>query len=373
MQWNGVLRKIITLKFSNWLSLTALITAIFLLWSLRDVVILIFAGVIIAMALCTLTGQVNKLLAIPRQICLLISLISIILLFSMSMIIVVPQFTEEFQQLIIQLPSAAKALWDITTIAIERISRIFYGVNYSFVLSDIFVFKEFDPLPDGVVLANGITDSLKRLLDIAGNLGAGVIQTIFVLSISLMISVQPESYREIVIKLMPSFYRRRSRKILLECGEALSNWMTGVIISSTFVALLAGISLYLLGIKLVVANALIAGVLNIIPNIGPTVSIIFPISVALVDAPWKSFAILFCYIIIQNLESYLITPSVMHYKVRLLPAITLTAQFIFTIIFGPLGLLLSLPLAVVIQVLVKEVLIHDILDKKSFLNQVNTA
>ena len=91
-------------------------------------------------------------------------------------------------------------------------------------------------------------------------------------------------------------------EILIECGEALSNWMTGVIISSTFVALLAGISLYLLGIKLVIANALIAGILNIIPNIGPTLSTIFPISVALIDAPWKSIAILLCYITIQNIS-----------------------------------------------------------------------
>ena len=86
----------------------------------------------------------------------------------------------------------------------------------------------------GVVLANGITDSLRRVLDFAGNLGLGLIQTIFVLSISLMISVHPEAYREILIKLTPSHYRRRAMEILLECGEALSNWMTGVIISSTF-------------------------------------------------------------------------------------------------------------------------------------------
>ena len=87
-------------------------------------------------------------------------------------------------------------------------------------------------------------------------------------------------------------------------------------------------------------------------------------SVALLDAPWKALAVLGLYIVIQNIESYLITPSVMHYQVRLLPAITLTAQFIFTIIFGPIGLLLSLPLAVVIQVLVKEVLVNDILDRQ---------
>ena len=52
----------------------------------------------------------------------------------------------------------------------------------------------------------------------------------------------------------------------------------------------------------------------------------------------------------------------MHHQVKLLPGLTLMAQFIFTLLFGPLGLLMALPLAVVIQVLVREILIHDVLD-----------
>jgi predicted PurR-regulated permease PerM len=66
------------------------------------------------------------------------------------------------------------------------------------------------------------------------------------------------------------------------------------------------------------------------------------------------------------MESYVITPSVMHHQVKLLPGLTLAAQFVFTLIFGPLGLLLALllalPLAVVFQVVIREVLIHDVLD-----------
>ncbi len=340
-----------------------LVIAILLIWSLKEIIILIFAGLILAMALCTLTGKINNFLHIPRQFCLTIALASVFLLLSIFMIIVIPQFTKELQQLIIQLPSSANALWEIISVGIEKIISLFFGEDSNLINNGL-VFKEFNPLPDGVILANGISDSIKRLLNIAGNLGIGIIQIIFVLSISLMVSVQPEAYREAFIKLIPSFYRRRSRLILLECGEALSNWMTGVIISSTFVALLAGLTLYFIGIKLVIANALIAGVLNIIPNIGPTLSIIFPISVALLDAPWKTIVILLSYITIQNIESYIITPSVMHHQVKLLPGITLTAQFIFTIIFGPIGLLVSLPLAVVIQVIVKEAVVHDFLDKQ---------
>ena len=162
--------------------------------------------------------------------------------------------------------------------------------------------------------------------------------------------------------LAPSFYRRRLRQVLIQCGEALSGWMGGVLISSLCVGLLAAIGLTLLGVKLVAANAVLAGLLNIIPNVGPTLSTIFPMSVALLDSPWKSLAVLVLYVIVQNLESYVITPSVMHHQLQLLPGLTLTAQLLFTVLFGPLGLLLALPLAVCLQVVLREIVIRDILD-----------
>ena len=95
-------------------------------------------------------------------------------------------------------------------------------------------------------------------------------------------------------------------------------------------------------------------VLNIIPNIGPVLSAIFPISIAFIDSLWKPFLVLIFYIIIQNIESYIIMPSIMKKRTNLLPGLTLISQFGFTFIFGPLGLILSLPLAVVFQVIIKE-------------------
>jgi predicted PurR-regulated permease PerM len=183
-----------------------------------------------------------------------------------------------------------------------------------------------------------------------------------VIAVALMITAQPQAYREVVVLLVPSFYRRRFRTVLLQCGEALSAWMGGVLISSLCVGVLAAIGLSLLGVKLVAANALLAGLLNVIPNVGPTLSTVFPMSVALLDSPWKSLAVLLLYVAVQNLESYVITPSVMHHQLRLLPGLTLSAQLLFTVVFGPLGLLMALPLAVCLQVLVREILIRDVLD-----------
>jgi predicted PurR-regulated permease PerM len=134
----------------------------------------------------------------------------------------------------------------------------------------------------------------------------------------------------------------------------------GVIASLTFVGLL------ILRIKLPLAQAALAGILTFIPNIGPALSVVPPMAIALLDTPWKVIAVLILYILIQQVETNLLTPLVMAQQVSLLPAITLLAQVFFATFFGFLGLLLALPLTVVGQVWLKEVLVKDILDKWDF-------
>ena len=357
------------MKSTTLLTFLALIISTLILWSLKEILILFFASIIIAMALCTITGKICVLFNIPRWASLGITLISIILISSISLVIIIPQFTSEFQELINQIPSAAVKLWELSINTFFDFVEIIYKDNVPSLADRSLLTNKISILPDGNTLANGVTDSITKLLSLASNVGIGILQLFFTIAVGLMITLQPNSYREVAILLVPSFYRRRARIILLKCGNTLSSWMTGVVLSSICVAVLASIGLYLLGIKLVIANALIAGVLNIIPNVGPTISTIFPLSVALLDAPWKSLAVLGLYIVIQNIESYIITPSIMQKQVKLLPGLTITAQFIFTILFGALGLLLAIPMAVVIQVFVKEVIIHDILEQNYFSSQ----
>ena len=357
------------MKPTTLFSIIALIISILILWNLKEILILFFASIIIAMAICTLTGKIQDFFHLPRWASLGLTLISIVLISSISIVIIIPQFSSEFQELINQIPSAISKLWDLAINSFFDFTEIIYKDNIPNLADRSLSTNKLSIIPDGVTLANGVTDSIKKLISLAGNVGIGIIQLIFIISVSLMITLQPNAYREVAILLVPSFYRRRARTILLICGNSLSNWMSGVLLSSICVAILVSIGLYLLGIKLVIANAVIAGVLNIIPNVGPTISTIFPLSVALLDTPWKSLAVLGLYILIQNIESYIITPSIMQKQVKLLPGLTITAQFIFTIIFGPLGLLLAIPMAVVIQVFVKEIVIHDILEAKYFTNE----
>ncbi len=348
------------MKFGQWLGLIAVVAALLLLWSLREAMVMIFAAVVLAMALCTLVGVVRERLGCRRPLALVLSLLGVLLVGMVVATAVIPPFIEQFSELLQKLPRAATVLLELLDQAMEGVAKMLYGSSDGGLA---WLKKEISAGADGSGgIVSGLGGGAVRLLGITGRFGTGLLQTLFVVAVALMIAAQPIAYREVVLLLSPSFYRRRLRQVLIQCGEALSGWMGGVLISSLCVAVLAAIGLTLLGVKLVAANAVLAGLLNIIPNVGPTLSTVFPMSVALLDSPWKSLAVLALYVIVQNLESYVITPSVMHHQLQLLPGLTLTAQLVFTVLFGPLGLLLALPLAVCLQVVLREVVIHDILD-----------
>jgi predicted PurR-regulated permease PerM len=178
-----------------------------------------------------------------------------------------------------------------------------------------------------------------------------------------MLLADPVPYRDGFIRLFPSFYRRRIDEILHLCDDALQGWLVGILFNMVVITVLSLIGLSILRVPLALAQAMLAGLLTFIPNIGPGLSVIPPIAIALLDAPWKSLAVLVVYFAIQQIESNFLTPVVMAQQVSLLPAITLLSQVFFATFFGFLGLFLSLPLTVVVQVWIKEVLIKDILDK----------
>jgi len=344
------------LRFGQWLGLLALLAGLVLAWSLRETLLHLFAAVVLAMALCTLVGWLRQRLGCGRPVALLLSLALLLLVLVVVATAVIPPFVGQFAELLLKLPAAATALLELLRGAMARASQMLYGTGQA----------DLGWLRDGL-LARGsdavnLSGGALQLLGLAGGLGTGLLQLVFVVAVALMVAAQPLAYREVLVLLAPSFYRRRFRAVLLQCGEALSAWMVGVLISSLCVGVLAAIGLSLLGVKLVAANALLAGLLNVIPNVGPTLSTVFPMSVALLDSPWKSVAVLLLYIGVQNLESYVITPSVMHHQLKLLPGLTLMAQLLFTVVFGPLGLLMALPLAVCLQVLVREILIRDVLE-----------
>ena len=320
--------------------------------------LLIICSLVISNVVSNLCNQIQTILKLPRFVSLLIVLVGISFIIFTISIIVLPPFIREFNEILIDIPNGLSRVNELVNSNLNKFNDLLYGKESEKIVNIFNLVNDVVPIPDGATIAKAIQESFINIINLAGNLGSGFIRVIFVLVVSFMISIEPKAYKEGVLFIVPKVYRNKFRIILDKCNIALTNWTFSIVISSISVGLLSLIVLSILDVKYVVSNAIIAMILNIIPNIGPVLSGIFPISIALLDNFWKPVAVFGAYIIIQNIESYIIMPSILKKKINLLPGLTLISQFGFTFIFGPLGLVLSLPIVVVTQVLIKE-LIND--------------
>lgn len=338
------------MKLSQWLGLFCLMIAVYLLWQIRQLLLLLFMAIILTTALNRLVRSLERF-KIQRKLATFLTLLTAVLLAFLVFWLIVPPFIEQFQNLVAVLPQA----WE----KVREFGLILQAKEL-----------EWDWFPDFLVNQNPL-QSLQPLgpkvfqnfFAFFSNSMTAFLQLLFVLTLAVMMLVNPQGYRRAALKLFPSFYRRRADEILTLSEVALGNWLTGTLINCIFIGLLSGLGLLALQIKLVLVHALMAGILNFIPNIGPAASVIFPIMIALLDEPWKIWAVLILYFIIQNIESYWLTPIVMAKQVSLLPALTLIAQLFFASTFGILGLLLALPLTVVVKTWLEEAIFKDVLDQ----------
>jgi len=342
-------------KFGQWLGLICLIIALVILWKVRQMLLLIFTAIVISTALNGLVRQLQKLGTRSRGLAVMLTLLLVSSIGSLFVATVIPPFIEQFRSLLQRLPAVFSQIVRRLEAFIENPPAWLPEQGFQLELPDLTVLtQQLQPL---------VQNLLQNFVEFFNSSLTVVLQCLLVLALTLMLLVNPASYRQAAIALFPSFYRRRADEILTQCEVALGNWLGGIFINSIFVSVTSGVGLSILGIDLVLAHALLAGLLNFIPNIGPVLSVVFPLSIALLGPPWKAIAVIILYVVIQNLESYWVSPVVMAKQVSLLPAVTLSAQVFFTTFFGLVGLILALPLTVVAKTWIQEALIKDVLDR----------
>ena len=343
------------MKLSDWIELLCLVIALAILWQFRQILLLLFTATVIAIALNSLVRWLVGKFRLKRGKAILLSLVLVVLAGSLFSSFIVPPFVNQFQQLLELVPVGFQEF-------LEWFNQFTENPPAWFPQPKIEILPEFSELTKQ--FGSLVTGVFGNFFAFFSNTVAILLQLLLMFVLALMFLGEPLAYRGVLLRLFPSSYRRRADGILNKCETTLLAWLRGVSLSSLFVALMSGLGLLLLGIPLILAHALLAGIFNFIPNIGPTLSAVFPIAVALLNSPGKAFAVLIWYVIVQNLESYWFTPRVMKQQVSLLPAATLIAQLFFATFLGPLGLILALPLAVVAKVWLEEAFIKDILDKR---------
>jgi predicted PurR-regulated permease PerM len=178
----------------------------------------------------------------------------------------------------------------------------------------------------------------------------------------LFLAAQPGLYRQgFLLLLPPGGSRERVAGTLDASGTALRRWLLGQLVAMLLVFVLTGLGLWAIGVPAALALALLAGLAEFVPLIGPIVAAIPALLIALSDGWQTALWTLLLYLAIQQVESNLIMPVVQHRVVSLPPAVTLFAVVAFGLLFGSLGVLFATPLAVVVFVAVKKLWVRETL------------
>jgi predicted PurR-regulated permease PerM len=129
-----------------------------------------------------------------------------------------------------------------------------------------------------------------------------------VLFIGIFFTVSPRTYKDGIVKLVPPAGKQKAAHVLTSLGENLKKWLKGKIFAMFVVFVLTSIGLVIIGVPMWTALALIAGILNFIPNFGPLIALLPAVLVAFMQGPSTAFWVIALYMFVQVTESNFITP-----------------------------------------------------------------
>lgn len=333
------------------------VVVLYITFYVFDVILLAFGAVLIAIFLHGLAKIVRRYTRLSEGISVLLVSAVLIAIFALSIYLLAPSVGEQIKHLRDELPKSVQNV-------VSYLSSLSWGRA---ILEQL-------PSTDEIIEKVNTASNLSKVGNFFSSTLGAVTNIALMLLLAIYLASEPKTYIRGFTKLFPQNKRRRVREILYEISETLSRWLIGKGASMLFIGVLTWIGLYILGVPLALTLGLIAGLLSFIPNFGPILSAVPAILLAFIDSPISALYVLILFVVVQLIESNIVTPMIERQTVELPPALTIVSQLALTILFGAVGLILATPILAVIMVLVQTLYIEDVLgDKADNLPESNAA
>ncbi|MGI8950511.1 MAG: AI-2E family transporter [Chitinophagaceae bacterium] len=187
----------------------------------------------------------------------------------------------------------------------------------------------------------------------------GIISDLYiVVLIGLFFTASPSLYKKGMVRLLPAKAKDKGAELINEISEVLKKWLKGQIFGIFFIAVLTGIGLLILGMPLVLTLALIAGLLNFIPNFGPMIALIPAVLLALMQGATTAIIIICMYTGIQIIQSAVTQPIIQKKMISIPPALTIIGQVAMGSLGGFWGVLLATPIVAILMTVIKKLYIN---------------
>jgi predicted PurR-regulated permease PerM len=341
----------------NLLIICGLITLIILLTIgasyVIDILMMTFAAILLAILLNGLGNLLRRFVNVSESTSVLLVSALLLLVFGGIIALLAPDVGDQYKHLRDELPKSFEQVrtylsqygWGRTLIEnIPTSDEIIDKINNSGFLTRV---------------GNYFSSTLGILTNIA-----------LVMLVSLYLATEPETYKNGLTQLFPFGARPRVREVLTAIGTTMQSWLVGKFASMAFIGVLTVIGLWILGVPLALLLGIIAGLFSFIPNFGPILSAVPAILLAFIESPIKAGYVVILFVVVQLIESNLVTPMIERRTVELPPALTIVVQLVLGVLFGALGLIFASPILAVVVVLIQMLYVQDILgDKNTELNE----
>lgn len=325
----------------------AILAALGALWIARTMVLLLFAGVLLALLLRTSANAVSSRTKLPPPWSLAALTLLLALLLAAGIWLRGPDVAAQVEQLQLRLPQAA-----------HTVATKLRATEWGRELLARATAAQLIPSPASLFAsATGIVSSTFAVI-------AGVVVIVFT---GFYLAADPATYVEGVVRLFPLDRRARARAVLAELATVLRWWLLARVISMVVVGTLVTIGLRVLGVPLAFTLGPLAALLTFIPNIGPILSAAPPILLALSIDPRLAIPVALLFWGVHAAEGMFLTPIVEQRTVKLPPVLTLSAQVLLAVLVGAIGVALAAPLTAVGMVLVRRFYVEDALGDRASL------
>ena len=298
----------------------ALLIALWALVQIRDILFLVFIAFILMAALRPLVEGLAKL-HIPRILSVLVIYTVVFGVFGVSLAGTIPTLITQSSSFMRDLP-----------IFIERV------------------------LPYWNIDARSLTQQIAPISENIVRLTVGLFSNIFttltVLVFTFYFLLERRHAESMLTDIMGAGAAAGLLEILRKIESRLGAWVRGQLILMVIVGILVYIGLTLLKVEFVLPLAIIAGILEIVPTIGPIISAVPAVFVALATSPFLALSVVALYFIVQQLENNLMVPIVLSKSTGLSPIITIFSLMLGVRFLGITGAILAVPIVLVLQVVI---------------------
>jgi predicted PurR-regulated permease PerM len=316
-----------------------ILLALGFLFLIKDALALLFVSVILAAAFDPLVDQLQKF-KIPR-------FVSIVGIYIVALSFVSWAIYLLSGPLTIQVVDMSKSFPDFYT-------NINQNLGGSIDLNNIFNKEVFNASFSNIT--KGVGQATSGIFNVLGSVFGGMISFFMVLVITFYLVVEEKSNKHFINSITPVKHQPYVSKLMSDIQQRMGYWLRGQLLLSLIVFVMVYVGLMLLGIKYALILALLAGIFEIVPFIGPWIAAIPGVFFAFAYSPGKALAVAIMYLLVQQLENNLIVPKVMGKTTGLNPLVVLIAIMIGARLGGIVGALLAVPVTLVIAVYVENLI-----------------